>query len=62
MAREMLGPILVSLHNIAFYQRLLRQARAAIEAGSFGDFLEEKRATWSRTTMEDEDELENRSS
>lgn len=62
MAREMLGPILVSLHNIAFYQRLIRQARAAIEDGSFGDFLEEKRATWSRTTTEDEDELENRSS
>jgi len=55
----MLGPILVSLHNIAFYQRLIRQARAAIEDGSFRDFLEEKRAAWSQITVEDENKLEN---
>lgn len=30
MAGEMLGPILLSLHNIAFYQRLMRDLRAAI--------------------------------
>ena len=32
---ELLGPTLVSLHNIAFYQRLMRQMRDAIEAGRF---------------------------
>jgi queuine tRNA-ribosyltransferase len=30
---ELLGPTLVSLHNIAFYQGLMRQMRGAIEAG-----------------------------
>ena len=30
IAGEMLGPILLSLHNIAHYQRLLRDLRAAI--------------------------------
>lgn len=38
-AREMLGPILVSLHNVRFYQRLMADVRRAIEDGRFGDFL-----------------------
>src|SRR5262249_49734370 len=33
LAGEMLGPILVSLHNLTFYQRLMADARAAIAAG-----------------------------
>lgn len=37
-ADEMLGPTLLSLHNIAFYLRLMRQARAAIVAGEYGEF------------------------
>ncbi|HEY0009594.1 MAG TPA: tRNA guanosine(34) transglycosylase Tgt [Tepidisphaeraceae bacterium] len=37
-ASEMLGPILVSLHNTRFYQRLMADIRAAIEAGTFADF------------------------
>ena len=32
---EVLGATLVSIHNIAFYQELMRQMRAAIEAGVF---------------------------
>lgn len=32
---EVLGATLVSLHNISYYQELMRQMRAAIEAGSF---------------------------
>jgi len=40
---EMLGPILVSLHNIRFYQRLTEQIRQRIENGTFetwaGDFI-----------------------
>jgi queuine tRNA-ribosyltransferase len=42
LAGEMLGPILVSLHNVTFYQRLLSAARAAIRAGSFGAFADAK--------------------
>jgi queuine tRNA-ribosyltransferase len=38
-AGEMLGPVLVSLHNIRFYQRLMADIRRAIAEGSFGVFL-----------------------
>jgi queuine tRNA-ribosyltransferase len=34
MDGEALGPTLVSLHNVAFYQRLMRDIRAAIESQS----------------------------
>ena len=34
VAREMLGPILLSLHNLTYYQRLLQRARQAIEQRS----------------------------
>ncbi len=37
-AGEMLGPILVSLHNIRFYQRLMADIRGAIGRGEFGAF------------------------
>ncbi len=46
MAREMLGPILLSIHNLTFYQRLLAGARAAIERGEFASFRERKLALW----------------
>ena len=35
LSNEMLGPRLLSLHNIAFYMRLLQQAREAIAADRF---------------------------
>ncbi|MFQ5520291.1 MAG: tRNA guanosine(34) transglycosylase Tgt [Candidatus Methylomirabilia bacterium] len=34
-ARELLAPRLLSLHNLAFYVRLMRQMREAIRAGEF---------------------------
>jgi queuine tRNA-ribosyltransferase len=37
-AGEMLGPILVSLHNIRFYQRLMADVRRAIGTGQFDNF------------------------
>lgn len=40
-ASEMLGPILVSLHNIRFFQRLMTDIREAIREGRFGQFLEQ---------------------
>ena len=37
-ADEMLGPILVSLHNVRFFQRLMQAMRAAIGRGEFAGF------------------------
>jgi queuine tRNA-ribosyltransferase len=48
MADEMLGPILLSLHNVAYYQRLMADARAAIEADQFAAFHAEKLRGWRR--------------
>jgi len=38
-AGEMLGPILMTLHNLGRYQTLMRELRQAIAAGSFADYL-----------------------
>lgn len=46
IAEEMLGPILVSLHNVAFYQRLMRDLRVAILAGHADEFRSERLAAW----------------
>ena len=35
MADEMLGPVLASIHNLTFYQRLVARLRLAIAAGRF---------------------------
>jgi len=43
---EMLGPILLSIHNLTYYQRLVSGARTAIEHDSFEDFCREKNAGW----------------
>jgi len=37
---EMLGPILVSIHNIRFYQRLMGRIRESIENGTFADLAQ----------------------
>jgi queuine tRNA-ribosyltransferase len=42
LAGEMLGPVLVSLHNVAYYQRLMADARRAIVGGSFSAFADAK--------------------
>jgi queuine tRNA-ribosyltransferase len=42
-AKEMLGPMLLSLHNLTYYQSLMRQAREAIEQKRYLDFLSEYR-------------------
>jgi len=41
LAGEMLGPVLASIHNLTFYQRLLRRLREAIAAGRFGQTRQE---------------------
>jgi len=42
----MLGPILLSAHNLTYYQRLVADARRAIREDRFGLFLEEKLRGW----------------
>jgi queuine tRNA-ribosyltransferase len=42
-ADEMLGPTLLSIHNLTFYQRLMQRARHAIEEGNYNAFLVEQR-------------------
>jgi queuine tRNA-ribosyltransferase len=45
-ADEMLGPTLLSLHNITFYLKLMADARAAITEGRFATFRAECLARW----------------
>jgi queuine tRNA-ribosyltransferase len=49
MAGEMLGPILLSLHNLTYYQRLMAGAREAIAGDRFLDFMARKEAGWDST-------------
>ncbi|MBL8818535.1 MAG: tRNA guanosine(34) transglycosylase Tgt [Planctomyces sp.] len=46
VAGEMLGPILVSLHNLTHYQTLVRELRKAIIAGNAADFRLNQLARW----------------
>jgi queuine tRNA-ribosyltransferase len=46
LADEMLGPTLVSLHNLSFYNRLMTQMRQAIEGGRFAEFCQDRLARW----------------
>ncbi len=39
-AGEMLGPVLVSVHNVRFYQRLMADLRRSIGEGSYSSFLQ----------------------
>ena len=36
---EMLGPMLTSIHNLHYYLNLMREIRAALDAGRFGEFV-----------------------
>jgi queuine tRNA-ribosyltransferase len=45
-AEEMLGPTLLSLHNIAYYLQLMAGARDAIKAGNYADYVNECVAQW----------------
>jgi queuine tRNA-ribosyltransferase len=47
MVHEMLGPILLTAHNLTFYQRLLAGAREAIANDRFSAFAAEKINAWS---------------
>jgi len=47
-AEEMLGPMLLSEINLAYYQELMAGMRAAIVAGRFADFRAETREAWAK--------------
>jgi queuine tRNA-ribosyltransferase len=47
-ANEMLGQVLLSTVNLAYYQTLMAGMRAAIEAGRFDAFRAETMAGWER--------------
>jgi queuine tRNA-ribosyltransferase len=46
VAKEMLGGILTSLHNLAFYQKLVRDVRIAINSGTVAQFRANQLARW----------------
>lgn len=50
LADEMLGPILASIHNLTFYQRLVARLRAAIVGGHFERTRQELRAAFAPAT------------
>ena len=42
----MLGPILLTLHNLTYYQRLMAELRTAIERDRFDEFYDRKMQGW----------------
>lgn len=51
-ADEMLGPILLSIHNLTYYQRLLAGAREAILADRFAEYTDRQFAGWNRAAAD----------
>ena len=51
-SNEMLGMMLLSWHNIAYYQHLMAGMRVAIAENRFAQFAEETEAMWSAGDIE----------
>jgi queuine tRNA-ribosyltransferase len=49
LAEEMLGPTLLSLHNVAFYTGLMQEVRQAVAAGGFAAYRAAHLARWGAT-------------
>jgi queuine tRNA-ribosyltransferase len=47
-AGEMLGPMLLTWHNLTYYQALMRGMREAIKAGALAAYAEAVRLAWSK--------------
>jgi queuine tRNA-ribosyltransferase len=47
-SEEMLGAMLLTQNNLAYYQHLMQGIRAAIAAGSYDDFSSDAKAGWAR--------------
>lgn len=52
MAGEMLGPVLLSIHNLTYYQQLMLRAREAILCDSFLDFCRDRYHGWGEQPVE----------
>ena len=46
LAGEMLGPVLTSIHNLTFYQRLIRRLRDAVREGRLAETTRRLAAGW----------------
>ena len=46
MAGEMLGPILLSIHNLTYYQRLIHGAGTAIAEDRYTEYMNQKMRDW----------------
>jgi queuine tRNA-ribosyltransferase len=46
VADEMLGPVLLTAHNLTYYQRLVAGARRAIEEDRFVEYVAQKKRGW----------------
>jgi queuine tRNA-ribosyltransferase len=51
-ADEMLGKMLLTWVNLAYYQDLMAGARAAISNGTYQDYMAETKAGWTRSLGE----------
>ena len=49
-SNELLGAMVLSWHNIAYFEDLMSRIRASIVAGAFESFVSEFRKNWSRPT------------
>lgn len=52
VAKEMLGPILLTHHNLTFYQRLMIAARDQIKSGKFNEWLNAQRTRLNSTSSD----------
>jgi queuine tRNA-ribosyltransferase len=44
----MLGPMLVSMHNLRYYQKVVAEARRAIAEDHLASLVKERRRGWER--------------
>jgi queuine tRNA-ribosyltransferase len=51
-SNEALGGMLLSWHNLSYYQELMQGIRNAIDEGRFSDFMAETQETWARGDIE----------
>ena len=53
-SNEALGGMLLSWHNLAYYQELMQGIRKSIEEGRFADFMAETQENWARGDIDPE--------